>query len=325
LPSSWFSGPGLERRSLGGKVEGGLFFAGLAPRFGSGIVFLPRAGFSRGQSVGEYKAHSDAYAQDAEQEIRNRCVILPPLDMAECIQEVVKAANEDQRAERDLVAQKDAARWGLGTLIISAFGGAIAIIGTALVWKTLEATRNAVKEASEATKAAQEAVTVTRDIGLKQLRPWLLAGGVQFEIFNWSLDDRGPVQQLTFHVPWVNRGQTPAVKAIIGAIYCAIPRGALLPPFRSVQVSGTLTIGPGLDGGSDTFPVAEPDANAFREGRADLAVFSRADYAEAFQPGSSHFTEVTYRCRYRGEVEDEQGRPIPNIVVLIEGPQNAAT
>lgn len=119
--------------------------------------------------------HNSEYQQQAaEQRIEARCLGLNPVGMAECIKEEIEASGEAQRGEYDLSAQQDMSDWAFWMIWISVASVAVTSIGVAFVWRTLEHTTEALKEARRATKAAQDAVEVTRTIGQNQLRAYLV-------------------------------------------------------------------------------------------------------------------------------------------------------
>jgi hypothetical protein len=78
---------------------------------------------------------------------------------------VAREANSIARS--DLTAQQAMVLLAFGQMLLTG-------LGLYLIWETLKATRNAVEEASSATRAAQDAVEVTRTAAERQLRPYLL-------------------------------------------------------------------------------------------------------------------------------------------------------
>lgn len=132
------------------------------------VVALFEAGRSVGVAEGEYEAQSDTYARHAEQDIQRRCLSLDLVASAECIQDVIEAANESERAERDVVAQSEMALWALGMLIVTTLMTVITAVGVVFVWRTLVAT--------------QKMAIDTREIGEAQVRSYVYATAAEIDV-----------------------------------------------------------------------------------------------------------------------------------------------
>lgn len=120
-----------------------------------------------------------------------------------CIIESQKAEYEKKHTAADLRAQQEMAEWSALMVWVTAIG----VIYLAL---TLDATREAVREAKDATKAAQDAVAATMTVGKIQSRAYLLVERVQF-----GFPDPQKGGQIIAAI--INRGQTPAVAVAIRA------------------------------------------------------------------------------------------------------------
>lgn len=191
------------RASLAGAI-GGVIVA-------VGLISVYETGFSRGHTVGEYKASANHYANEANQEIADQCLGQEQVAMAQCIQEIVEATNEDQRAERDLVAQIDAARWNLGALIIAILGSGLALLGTFLIHETLRTTRDTANEAKKANFAAVAAANEAKEanrIMRSESRPWVF---IEQNVMCEFIHQEGG-EQCTFWWKYnlVNKGRMPA-------------------------------------------------------------------------------------------------------------------
>jgi hypothetical protein len=120
------------------------------------VICIYQTGVSTGQSEREQERNSAQYAGDAEQEIENRCLLLEPVAIAECIQEVIEATNEHDRAENDLIAQSQMARWALWMAVMSGAAVVVTALGVYWVGETLVATRKAVEAASATNEIMRE-------------------------------------------------------------------------------------------------------------------------------------------------------------------------
>ena len=131
---------------------------------------------------------TNEYARDTQTNINRSCVGVDGAAQAECISKIIEATNEHQRAERDLTAQQEMARWSLYMLITSALTITITAIGVYYVRDTLLVTRTAMLD--------------TRQIGEAQVRAYL-----GFEVIS---GDVAAGKQLKFQVRITNHGQSPA-------------------------------------------------------------------------------------------------------------------
>lgn len=172
----------------------GLFILGL------GWAVLT-TGYHLGKIDGEYEANSDTYARSAAEDIKNLCFGGQAPDIQKCIYDIAEATNEHERAERDVVAQERMQLWALALLGVTAAGTLIALYGLILLRRTWT-------EAKAATKAAQEAVVVTREIGEAQVRAYL-----DVKLVNVARADTGI--GWAFRVKIRNSGQSPARKILV--------------------------------------------------------------------------------------------------------------
>lgn len=131
-------------------------------------------------------------------------------DLRLCIAEKLEAHYRDQATNQDLQAQQDMAFWAAALFVSSTV---LTTAGLLLIWRTLLHTRDAaihagraVDEAKNATKAAQDAIVVTQDLGEAQVRAYLSAKTVQV-----AYD--APNSSLIFGCSVSNHGQSPASDA----------------------------------------------------------------------------------------------------------------
>ncbi|MGV8834010.1 MAG: hypothetical protein ACOH2N_18735 [Devosia sp.] len=106
--------------------------------------------------------YSDRYSANTKQEISAAC---PAPASAECIVQIIEATHENQRAEADLNAQRDMAKWAFLLLIISTVGTLIGGFGLFWIRETLGATRKGNK--------------INRRIGEAQVRAYLGVSDVE--------------------------------------------------------------------------------------------------------------------------------------------------
>lgn len=199
-------------------------------------------------------------------------------------------------AEQDLEAQKEMASstWGmLWVAIISLF---LSALGLVLLVFTLfytsaaaEAARDAVNEAQEATKAALASVDyaaasleVTRDMGQRQLRAYVVVSGAKIE---------GPIK-LDEHVHAVvtikNTGQTPAYDLVAGSAVDIFDANDTIPTIPDTSAAGgsKAVLGPGciknLDPRSERSLSLEEKTNIISR-ESKLILLGRISYVDAFK------------------------------------------
>ena len=127
------------------------------------VIVLVWAAYHLGSEISEARNQAEnnarSYETHAADQIRRSCLNGEGSDLAECVSEIIRATNEHQRAEQDLIAQMEMSRWALYMLVVSVLVAGITGIGVYFVWLTLGETRRMANE--------------TRDIGVAQTRPWL--------------------------------------------------------------------------------------------------------------------------------------------------------
>ncbi|MEM6408168.1 MAG: hypothetical protein AAF700_07085 [Pseudomonadota bacterium] len=109
------------------------------------IIGFSVGGFILGNQLGHQAGQRDAktqeYASQAAQEIESTCVGLGGSRELECIISVIEATNAHERAENDLIAQKNMARWSLWMLLSTVAMAGITALGVYYIWHTLVATQ----------------------------------------------------------------------------------------------------------------------------------------------------------------------------------------
>ena len=147
-------------------------------------------GHQLGHEVGKKDAHTKEYERHAANEIERTCLRLDPAAEAECVVRVINSAHEQKRAESDLIAQRNMARWALLMLLATIAMTFITAAGAYYVWRTL--------------KATQEIARDTARIGEAQTRAYVHVSGAEL---SWGGPNaEAPSIALTVE----NVGQTPA-------------------------------------------------------------------------------------------------------------------
>jgi hypothetical protein len=149
------------------------------------------------------EAATAQYAQSAAEQIERACASRSGLPLRECIREQVEANRGDQRSEQDLSAQQEMADWAFWMMVVSAVTMVLTAIALWFVRGTLEATREAVKDTSEATEAMRQA----NQIAAAAQRPWLTFSAKLAKAA--GVNEKG--LKLTFDVVIKNVGSSPAI------------------------------------------------------------------------------------------------------------------
>ncbi|MDO8296057.1 MAG: hypothetical protein Q7T19_06415 [Caulobacter sp.] len=187
----------------------------------------------------------------------------------------------DGRSEADLHAQRAL----VGLTIIQVFVGAF---GLWLIWGTLKATRDAVREANDATKIASKALAITEIASDRQLRAYIGISDIK------AAPSDGVIM---VKVLIKNYGQTPAydVHAYAGGWFGPFPsRGGHIkggPPAK--QVSG-IPMAP--TGTEELYCEIDPggDAASVWAGHSGIYAYGYITYMDAFGK------EREFRFSYRG-------------------------
>lgn len=203
--------------------------------------------------------------------------------ISECIEKAIHASVENQRAEKDLAAQQNMAFYALWLLAISTLTTGITAFGVWYVRRTLV-------ETSEAVRAADDAVAVTREIGRKQTRAYVVVSEPSIDF-----KDVGGTQFLIVKIVFKNTGQTPAMK--FGATFSAHFGWEDEEPTLE-RPAGSAPLGP-----QDTFEISAETPNSFiicdTNGRISIErpirIWGRAEYVDAFD--DDRFVEFNYTAK----------------------------
>jgi hypothetical protein len=110
------------------------------------------------------------YARNAESEIARNCRVGVSADPAECINETVYAAREQQRGEMDLAAQWVTAFWTMVTGAAAVAGVILSAFGVFLVFRTFRAASDGNEIARQAMTAQNRAWMEIEIVSFGQLR-----------------------------------------------------------------------------------------------------------------------------------------------------------
>lgn len=196
------------------------------------------------------------------------------------------------------------AQWGMAIFgVIATILSGIAVF---LLWKTLQITRAAVREAENATRTAHDAVSVTRDTARQQMRAYI---GIKKAWMQWL------GQELWAIVAFENMGQTPAYNGTNWMTACKDPAHfpRTPPPYES-----RFTLGPRAPMEIHVcVPNVQPkDTENMTGANPRIFVWGEIEYTDVF--GSRWRT--SYRLMGTGKVE---GKNIFTLGACAEG--NEAT
>lgn len=193
------------------------------------------AGVDIGRNEVTARQHYDAVKNSA----LAACVDTEPAALRECVLEAVEAAQIQSESRQNLYAQQDMSRWAFAMVVIS--GLTLFITGLGIVW-----IRDTLLETRKAVKAADDAVTVTREVGHAQIRPWVNISDVEVVDGPFAYDSTSPHLSKAFVVNFVfkikNHGASPANKLKVFAIGAKRIRAAadILPEDRKYTVGATI-------------------------------------------------------------------------------------
>lgn len=202
-----------------------------------GAIFVCVLVIGYGVVLEHWSEQNEVYARHQESAERQRqatandvaatCGGLAGDALRSCAAKQIEAHDRAQTTSEDLQAQQEMALWGLWVFIAAAFSAGMTAVGVYLIWQTLLHTRDAVTEAKAATKAAQAAVTVTQDVGERQLRAYMSVKGAHATI---------RTNNVRAVVIAKNTGQTPALNVRTWTVLVLEP-----PPFNEDWLKDPIT------------------------------------------------------------------------------------
>ncbi len=148
-------------------------------------------GYSHAERGFQASANSQKYADSASDDIKNSCPFTDPATLAECAYKIVESTHEEQRAERDLVAQIDVAQWTFWLIPLTILGLAATVVG---IWFVRENLRE-IRITNE----------LSRDMGKAQTRAYVHVSSFK----PYARQERGRLQA-KIEIEFSNTGQSPA-------------------------------------------------------------------------------------------------------------------
>lgn len=288
-------------------------------------IALAVSPLSEARQVAESPQEADQ-AESGEQSAPPQVLSLPnPVPVQIIVEdgEAEARRSAEQRAEQreadDLQAQEGmrSASWWM--VSVAAAQTIFVIIGTGVIVFTLHLTR-------QATRAAVDAVDVTREMGQKQLRPWVCCEGFAAQPFaNCTVVHNGQTftEGINFVLTWKNRGLSPAIGCEISHHVQVVPTGEMAPEPDWGEAPRGDVIGPDGDrfGGS---AIVGDDYTAVRLGQCDVIVNGRIRYNDALGDAScERVSETRYRLTVNGQTQNADGTSAPSWYSRSEGPQKA--
>ncbi|WP_394693926.1 hypothetical protein [Hyphobacterium sp.] len=180
---------------------------------------------------------AQGYSEQSHDEIHSSCVLtIDPVGL-ECIRQTPNTEGEQRTTQYDLQAQQEMAEWTLLTAIFAGAGVLISGVAVGLVYLTLD-------EARKTTKAAQDTVDVTREMGQKQVRAYV--GAQEFRSRRGKKDRTRVIIVLTFK----NYGQSLADNIRVELEYgLSNKAGQMITPELPIEIKQQTTpLAPGAEG-----------------------------------------------------------------------------
>lgn len=250
---------------------------------------------SRGPTV-----QSGSPSQQADQ---NGSAKREPLEVR-IIEDPKESERTEQRERSDLEAQwaaanaaREQAVLALWQIWIGVAGTMVAAVGLIFIAVTLYYTRRAVKEASLATQAANDAVAITREIGERQLRAYVHVTRIGLEQVN--NDECEPAVRVSYK----NFGQSPA-QQVINKFHIIFKGGGEIPFKRrpTEKEESGFTLGPTQERHS-VMPAPLDNLHNFREkltqGTTTMFVKGEITYVDVFD--RPRFTRYHFRLHIEPE------------------------
>lgn len=171
------------------------------------IFFLVHV-YQTGKNIGINESINHGYIEEyfsnIQYHVDRNCSTLEGAALTDCITELVTASHEYQRAEADLVAQRNMDQWAFNSTIIALCSVIVTGIGIVFIALTLGEARRTTKAAIDAAIAADKTVQITREIGQAQIRAY-----VQLDGATARLVGSGDETTINIGVRLKNTGQSP--------------------------------------------------------------------------------------------------------------------
>lgn len=143
----------------------------------------------------------------------------------------ITAEAQQRREIRELQAQEEMARWASWMFYSAAATVALTLVALFAIYRTLHHTgraanytRDMLREAKATTRAAIETIEITREIGNRQVRPYITYDSGAVEVFEvegvYPLGEKPNPKHLHLEVKLRNGGNSPGiVTAVSSAVY----------------------------------------------------------------------------------------------------------
>lgn len=258
---------------------------------GLGLLLVMLASWTMVAQKSYQAAQSEHLNRDSAYTARDaqyvECLKLPTIDdVRKCAASADQPGRSEERAEEDLRAQEEMADWAESMVWISLAGLAATSVGIVYVALTLRETRLATAAAIRGTKVSEEAVSVQRELGEKQVRAYIF------------LDAAGPILpfQLAVGEPpsgminIKNFGQSPAydIRCQRGTMSgpWPIPDDFEFPTDDTANFATGASLAPGEVTSFPIFKagqiVGQEDFDGIRDGNLAFYIWGRIRYRDVF-------------------------------------------
>lgn len=265
------------------------------------VVWQISGTYAERRQNAEHRARQ--YADTTDRRIANACATVERPAVLECITKQVGTAREDERTEYDLQAQQDSADAAFWMAWISFATLTATLVALWFVKGTLDATREAVKDTSEATDAMRKANELAEDTAKRQLRAYVGVQSITIENVVMGLKPSA-------HIIAKNFGQTPADKFDLISYLALWPPDSenfLVVPSDAEHSYSTLAPGTVSNAYPKLAEVMTPELlTLYGSGAVRIFAFGEIRYEDAFgDPRVTHFRcymdkdckpNVTHNC-----------------------------
>jgi len=184
--------------------------------------------------------------------------------------------------------------------IIAVFSGLGTFVSIWAVWLV----RSTLKETRISTKAAQDAVIVTREVGVAQTRAWIIPDGFEsFVTDKATINGKVSNDALIVIAKWRNAGNTPAQHLDCFSVCDVVPYDAeipVFPPPPKIYDEKFGVIGPNF---VFKAPMKALDgATRARNKEIKFILYSRVEYSDLFEPNVVRVSEICVQIEFNGYV-----------------------
>ena len=264
---------------------------------------------------------SKIHHENAEKHITSTCISMKGAAFSECVHDAIQTSGEYQRAEKDLAAQSQMAKWALALLVLSAIGVAITGVGVYWVRETLAETAKAVVGTNKA-----------NEIMLEADRPWLTGSGYQSNTYRNSTSPTGFVTDgFVVQSQMTNTGKRPATRVSAYSFSTVLKEGEAVPIFdrasfkdaehmreAGIVASGTIIA-------SQMCILNDIDTKMFKENKARWIVYTQVEYRDPSFPDIKRESVTCVEVVNLGIMTDSEGRSRPNFGFMPVTRQNYCT